>query len=52
LHKLNKAPITASKAPGFSLKDREGRAISAPGSDGNPDSKAKEFVSVPVPPGG
>jgi arsenite oxidase large subunit len=52
LHKLNKAPITASKAPGFSLKDREGRALTAPGSDGNPDSKAKEFVSVPVPPGG
>jgi arsenite oxidase large subunit len=52
LRKLNRAPITASKAPGFSLKDREGTAITTPGSDGNPDSKAKEFVSVPVPPGG
>jgi arsenite oxidase large subunit len=52
LRKLDRAPITASKAPGYSLKDREGRAITTPGSDGNPDSKAEEFVSVPVPPGG
>jgi arsenite oxidase large subunit len=51
LRKLNRAPITAKKAPAFSFKDREGRAITTPGSAGNPDSKAKEFVSVPVPPG-
>jgi arsenite oxidase large subunit len=50
LRKLNRAPITSKNAPAFSLKDREGRAITAPGSAGNPDSKAKEFVSVPVPP--
>jgi arsenite oxidase large subunit len=51
LRKLNRAPITRKNAPAFSLKDREGRAITTPGSAGNPDSKAKEFVSVPVPPG-
>jgi arsenite oxidase large subunit len=51
LRKLNRAPITGRNAPGFSLKNREGHAVVAPGSAGNPDSKAKEFVSVPVPPG-
>jgi arsenite oxidase large subunit len=51
LRKIKRAPITARNAPGYSLKSREGRAISAPGSAGNPDSKAKEFISVPVPPG-
>jgi arsenite oxidase large subunit len=51
LRKLDRAPITAGTAPGYSLKAREGRAITAPGMDGNPNSKAKEFVSVPVPPG-
>ncbi|MDB5876534.1 MAG: hypothetical protein JWQ07_5976, partial [Ramlibacter sp.] len=51
LRKLNRAPITATKAPAYSLKSREGHAISAPGSAGNPDSKAKEFVSVTLPPG-
>jgi arsenite oxidase large subunit len=52
LRKIKRAPITVRNAPGYSLKPREGHAISAPGSGGNPDSKAIEFVSVPVPPGG
>jgi arsenite oxidase large subunit len=51
LRKLDRAPITAARAPGLSEKDRTGHAISAPGAAGNPDSKAKNFVSVPVPPG-
>jgi hypothetical protein len=49
LRKLDRAPVTAANAPGYSLKDRYGH-ITGPGEDGNPDSKAKNFVSVPVPP--
>jgi arsenite oxidase large subunit len=51
LRKLNRAPITARTAPSYSLKSREGHAIAAPGSAGNPASKAKEFVTVTLPPG-
>jgi arsenite oxidase large subunit len=49
LRKLDRPPVTAANAPGFSLKDRYGH-VSGPGEAGNPDSKAKNFVSRPVPP--
>jgi arsenite oxidase large subunit len=49
LRKLDRAPVTATSAPAFSLKDRYGH-VSGPGQAGNPSSKAKNFVSRPVPP--
>jgi arsenite oxidase large subunit len=49
LSKLDRPPVNAANAPAFSLKDRYGH-LKGPGSDGNPDSKAKNFVSRPVPP--
>jgi hypothetical protein len=48
LSKVNRAPVTARSAPGYSEKPRIGR-VHARGADGNPDSKAKNFVSRPVP---
>jgi arsenite oxidase large subunit len=44
LHKLKRAPRTAQNTPGLSEKQRYGH-VTAPGEDGNPDSKAKNFVS-------
>jgi arsenite oxidase large subunit len=44
LRKLSRAPRTASNTPGLSEKERYGIAH-GPGEDGNPDSKAKNFVS-------
>jgi arsenite oxidase large subunit len=48
LRKLDRAPITAANAPGFSFKPRYGH-VEAGGQAGNPDSKARNFVSRPVP---
>jgi hypothetical protein len=48
LRKLDRPPITAANAPGYSLKPRFGR-VSDAGVAGNPDSKAENFVSRPVP---
>jgi arsenite oxidase large subunit len=48
LRKIARPPVTARSNPTFSLKDRYGH-VSGPGEDGNPDSKAKNFVSRPVP---
>jgi assimilatory nitrate reductase catalytic subunit len=45
LRKLNQPPRTAENTPGLSEKDRYGH-VSGPGADGNPDSTAKNFVSV------
>jgi hypothetical protein len=47
LKKLNRKPKTAANAPGLSEKDRVGR-FKGEGQAGNPDSKAKNFVSVQV----
>jgi arsenite oxidase large subunit len=47
LKKLNRAPRTAKNSPGLSGKDRVG-TFKGQGSAGNPDSKAKNFVSVQV----
>jgi arsenite oxidase large subunit len=47
LKKLNRAPKTAKNAPGLSEKDRVNH-FHGQGEDGNPDSKAKNFVSVKV----
>jgi arsenite oxidase large subunit len=44
LRKLKRAPRTASNTPGLTEKQRYGH-VSGPGEDGNPDSKAKNFVS-------
>jgi predicted molibdopterin-dependent oxidoreductase YjgC len=44
LRKLKRAPRNARNTPGLSEKARYGR-VSGPGEDGNPDSKAKDFVS-------
>jgi arsenite oxidase large subunit len=48
LAKLNRAPRTAKNTPGLSEKDRYGQ-VSGPGVDGNPNSKAKNFVDRPIP---
>jgi len=48
LRKLDRPPVTAAQAPGYSFKPRYGR-VTGEGADGNPDSKAKNFVSRPVP---
>jgi arsenite oxidase large subunit len=48
LRKIARPPVTARSNPAFSLKDRYGH-VSGPGEDGNPDSKATNFVSRPVP---
>jgi arsenite oxidase large subunit len=48
LRKIARPPVTARSNPAFSLKDRYGH-VTGPGEDGNPDSKAKNFVSKPVP---
>jgi anaerobic selenocysteine-containing dehydrogenase len=48
LRKLDKAPRTARNTPGLSLKDRYGK-VKAQGVDGNPKSKAKNFVSTTLP---
>jgi anaerobic selenocysteine-containing dehydrogenase len=45
LTKLDTPPRTAQNTPGLSEKDRYGH-VKAAGSDGNPTSKAKNFVSV------
>ena len=45
LRKLDRAPRTAANSPGLSEKDRTAE-VSAPGEAGDPDSKAKDFVSV------
>jgi arsenite oxidase large subunit len=47
LKKLNRAPRTAKNTPGLSEKDRVNH-FHGQGEDGNPDSKAKNFVSVNV----
>ena len=44
LRKLKRAPRTASNTPALSEKERFG-VVTGPGEDGNPDSKAKNFVS-------
>jgi len=48
LRKLDKPPRTAQNTPGLSEKDRYGH-VKAAGVDGNPKSKAKNFVSVELP---
>jgi arsenite oxidase large subunit len=48
LRKLDRAPITGANAPGYSLKPRNAR-VAALGVDGNPRSKAKNFVSRRIP---
>jgi arsenite oxidase large subunit len=48
LRKLDKPPRTAQNTPGLSEKDRYGHA-KVHGMDGNPKSKAKDFVSVTLP---
>jgi arsenite oxidase large subunit len=45
LRKLSRAPRTARNTPGLSEKTRTARA-DGPGAAGDPDSKAKNFVSV------
>jgi arsenite oxidase large subunit len=44
LHKLKRAPRNARNTPGLSEKQRYG-VVTGPGEDGNPNSKAKNFVS-------
>jgi len=48
LRKIDRAPINAGNAPGFSLKARYGR-VDGPGEAGNPESKARNFVSRTLP---
>jgi anaerobic selenocysteine-containing dehydrogenase len=48
LRKLDRAPITGRNASGYSLKERSAR-VAAAGVAGNPRSKAKNFVSRPIP---
>jgi arsenite oxidase large subunit len=48
LRKLNTPPRTAQNTPGLSEKDRYGH-VKVVGVDGNPKSKAKNFVSVTLP---
>jgi arsenite oxidase large subunit len=48
LRKLARAPRTARNTPGLSEKDRYGHFADL-GSAGNPNSKAKNFVSRPIP---
>jgi anaerobic selenocysteine-containing dehydrogenase len=48
LRKLDTPPRTAKNTPGLSEKDRYGR-VKGVGVDGNPKSKAKNFVSVELP---
>jgi arsenite oxidase large subunit len=48
LRKLNKPPRTAENTPGLSEKERTGHA-KARGADGNPQSKAKNFISRKLP---
>jgi arsenite oxidase large subunit len=48
LRKLTKAPQTAENTPGLSEKDRYGHAKTR-GVDGNPQSKAKNFISRTLP---
>jgi arsenite oxidase large subunit len=48
LRKLDMPPRTAKNTPGLSEKDRYGHA-KVRGMDGNPKSKAKNFVSVNLP---
>jgi arsenite oxidase large subunit len=45
IRKLKRTPKTAKNMPGASEKDRYG-TVAGPGVDGNPKSKAKNFVSV------
>jgi hypothetical protein len=47
LRKLKRAPRNARNTPGLSEKPRYSH-VSGPGEDGNPDSKAKNFVSRPL----
>jgi anaerobic selenocysteine-containing dehydrogenase len=44
LKKLSKPPRTAANTPGLSTKSRYGKALGR-GSDGDPKSKAKNFIS-------
>jgi arsenite oxidase large subunit len=48
LKKLDKPARTAKNTPGLSEKDRYGK-VKAAGLDGNPNSKAENFVSVTLP---
>ena len=48
LRKLDMPPRNARNTPGLSEKDRYGHA-KVRGMDGNPKSKAKNFVSVDIP---
>jgi hypothetical protein len=48
LRKLDKPPRTAQNTPGLSDKPRYGH-VKAVGMDGNPQSKAKNFVSRELP---
>jgi arsenite oxidase large subunit len=48
LRKIDRAPITRKNAPGYSLKPRIWHVEGA-GADGNPNSKAKNFVSREIP---
>jgi anaerobic selenocysteine-containing dehydrogenase len=49
LRKIDRPPITAANAPGYSLKPRFGHSEQR-GEAGNPNSKARNFVSRPIPP--
>jgi arsenite oxidase large subunit len=49
--KLDREPITVDTAPTRSFEDRTVDGVKAPGSAGNPKSKAKDRLKVPVEPG-
>jgi arsenite oxidase large subunit len=46
--KLDRAPITADSAPTRSPQERSVAGVTAATSDGNPESKAKDTLSVPA----
>jgi anaerobic selenocysteine-containing dehydrogenase len=48
LRKLDTPPRTAQNTPGLSEKDRYGH-VKTIGQDGNPQSTAKDFISVTLP---
>ncbi len=48
--KLDRAPIGVDQAPTRSFEPRSVEGVTSPGSAGNPNSKAKDKLSVPVKP--
>lgn len=49
--KLHREPVTRESAPTMSFEDRTVDGVTEPGSAGNPKSKAKDRLRVPVKPG-